>query len=133
MTDKQPIRRLKNERSQKSGGAAGGRRRLGGSHFTQHCENCLFTKIDVSEPTAEEGFVDCSVVPPNRVRCPLVDGRLTLGRRSVARDAARQDAWILAAVGDEDVYGNARVRDGGVDVGAVECQEEARGLAVTVR
>lgn len=107
--------------------------RLGGSRFTQHCENCLFTKIDVSEPTAEEGFVDCSVVPPNHVRCPLVDGRLTLGRRSVARDAARQDAWILAAVGDEDVYGNARVRDGGMDVGAVECQEEARGLAVTVR
>jgi len=107
--------------------------KLGGSHFTHHCEDCLFTKLDIPAPTEEEGFINCAIMPAEKVRCPVVGSKLNLERKSRATNAARQTAWILAAVGDTDVYGQARLYGKGLDVGAVENQEDAPGLLMIVR
>ena len=107
--------------------------KIGGSYFVQHCENCLFTKIDTDIASKEDGFIACQIVPGDKVRCGFVNGRLTQERKSRATDAARQSPWILSVVGGKDVYGNARVFGKGLDVGAVENQEFAPGLTVIVR
>ncbi|MBR2837730.1 MAG: hypothetical protein IKE55_03000 [Kiritimatiellae bacterium] len=97
-----------------------------GSAVPFEMHNCIFTALD-TEVTAE-GFDNCSLVPMAKVHCEWKDGRLCLAPRSCAVDAATSPAWLLTAIGNSDVYGNPRVFNACLDVGAVECQERKPGF-----
>ena len=83
--------------------------------------NCAYTKRDYSfnEADAEYwGFTNC--VKTAELFVSAAEGNFSLKGKSPARNAGLVEDWIIALVGDRDLAGNPRVRDGRIDMGAFQ-------------
>ena len=102
--------------------------------------NCVFSASDVA---AGEIGADGTVSHAGLFNCRKIDaanlkfanaagGDYTPTTRSHLYNAGLASDWIIALVGAEDLAGNARVFDRGIDIGAYECQRNPPGIILIV-
>ena len=98
-----------------------------------HLTNCVYTTSD--NLTGHDQYMkDCKKVAASRVRFLGDPERpFALQHRSAVRNFGLTEPWLLALVGEKDVYGQPRLYEGRIDAGAAECNEEAPGALLLLR
>ena len=108
--------------------------------FSMWLTNCVFATSDI--PAGEigadgtvthDGFGNCRQVSAANIKFEdAANGNYTPKTKSPLYNAGLATSWIIDIVGGEDLSGNARVFDRGIDIGAYECQLKKPGIMVIV-
>ncbi|MBR2839059.1 MAG: hypothetical protein IKE55_09765 [Kiritimatiellae bacterium] len=102
--------------------------------------NCVFSSTDVAAgeigadgTVTHEGLYNCRKIAAKGLKfANAASGDYTPTTRSPLYNAGLESDWILTLAGAEDLAGNARVFDRGIDIGAYECQSNPPGMMLLV-